>query len=500
MTDGDSKTPQGGAPFLRQKFLRNAAWSTALRWTVKTIGFGSTVCLARLLTPADFGLVAMAMIVLSFLDAWSDIGVQYALIHNPKPSIASYNTAWTLRLLQGIVVAVLIAVIAPFAAMYFREPRVTLLLWVLSAAPVITSLRNIGVIDFRKELRLEKEFKLLVTSKLLSVAGTIVCAWYLRNFWALVFGILSGTLIEVIGSYIIHPFRPRLSLVEARSFRGYWFATLANGVGHFTEAKLDEILVGRYGSTSTMGVYSLASEFGQLPVTELAAPLNKTLVPTMSLLQLETGRLRTAFLNYVQALAFLIVPACVGLALVSHSFLRVVLGEQWTGGALVMQILALFAILRSGILAIANALVGLGRPMVSAQLAWINVVLLLAGGLALAPQYGVSGIAFARLAGGFCVALFAGYTVGKVLNCPLGALLRCYARPLLCAAVMAIPVMAVSRIGLHPFVELAAQIAVGAAVYVATSLLVWHRLGRPDGGERLLFEQLDRIRRLRPAQ
>ncbi|HEX6834430.1 MAG TPA: polysaccharide biosynthesis C-terminal domain-containing protein, partial [Rudaea sp.] len=227
---------------------------------------------------------------------------------------------------------------------------------------------------------------------------------------------------------------------------------------------------------------------------------NKTLVPTMSMLQTEIDRMRTAFLNYMSALAFLLVPACVGMALVSGPFLRVVLGEQWVGGTLVMQILALFAILRSGILAIANALVGLGRPMVSAQLAWINVGLLLVGGLALAPNFGVTGIASARLFGGVIVALFACYTVAKLLQCRLRNVLRCYVRPVLCACVMAPAVIAVARVSEHALVVLIVQVIAGAAVYTVASFVVWHWIGRPDGGERLLVEQLARIRAWRPAQ
>jgi len=222
--------------------------------------------------------------------------------------------------MQGFVVSAVVAAIAPFAALYFREPRVEVLLYALAPAPLLSALRNIGIVDFRKQLRGNKEFKLLVLSKLLTVAATLVIAWYLRTFWALVIGALLGNLIEAIGSYAIHPFRPRLSLKEARSFRGFWIATLANGLGHFTEAKLDEMLVGRFSSTSAMGLYSLASEFGQLPASEVAAPLNKTLVPTLSMLQSDAGRMRAAFLNYMNTLAFIIVPASVGLAMVSGLF------------------------------------------------------------------------------------------------------------------------------------------------------------------------------------
>jgi O-antigen/teichoic acid export membrane protein len=483
-------------PFLREKFLRNAAWSTALRWTVKAIGLVSTACLARLLTPADFGLIAMAMIVIGFVDVWSDIGVEYALIHNQNATADSYHTAWTLRLIQAVVVATVVIASAPLAALYFKEPRVTPLLWVLAAAPLFSGLRNIGVVDFRKHLRLEKEFKLLVTSKLLTVAATLVCAWFLRSFWAMVVGVLLGSMIEAIGSYVIHPFRPRLSLKEAGAFSGYWMATLANGFGHFSEGKLDEMLVGRFGSTSAMGLYSLASDFGQMPVTEVAAPLNKMLVPTMSMLQAEPRRMCSAFLNYMNTLAFIIVPACVGLAVIAESFVRVVLGEQWLGSTLVLQILAIFAIFRSSVLAAANALVGLGRPGLSAGLAWIGVALLLVGGILMAPTLGVTGIAIARLAGGLGVVLIAFISLTRALHCRLSELLSCYLRPGASSAIMALTLLSLPHAG-GAVVTLLVQITIGAIVYLGSSFLLWTLVGRPDGGERLVIEQLARIRNWR---
>ena len=496
MTPTDKQSAEASADFLRRRFVLGAAWSTGLRWTVKVIGLGSTACLARLLTPADFGLMAMAMIVVSFVDVWSDIGVEYALIQSQSATRASYDTAWTLRLIQACLVAIVVAAAAPLAAAYFKEPRVTMLLWVLAGTPVIAASRNIGLVQYRKELKLDKDFKLLVASKLLTVAATVLCAWYLRSFWALVIGILLGNVLESLGSYVIHPFRPHFTLARVHEFRGYWFTTLANGLGHFCEGKLDEVLVGRFGSTSTMGLYSLASELGQLPVSELAAPLNKTLVPALAMLQKEEDRLRAAYLNYQSALALIVVPAGVGLALIAEQFVRVLLGDQWIGSTLVVQLLAIFGIFKSSYLAVANTFVAVGRPATSARLAWMSVGILLLGGLGLAPTFGILGIAIARLAGGVIILLIAFAGLRQIMRCRLRDLLGCFVRPALSSAVMVAAVSSVPSLEHGVFVDLFAKVLVGAVTYGIVSLVLWHVSGRPDGGERLVMQRLSRARRV----
>jgi len=494
MIPSEKPPTDANVEFLRRRFVLGAAWSTGLRWAVKIIGLVSTAFLARLLTPADFGLLAMAMIVVSFVDVWSDIGVEYALIQNQTPTRESYDTAWTLRLLQAMFVALIVIAIAPLAAIYFKEPTVATLLWVLAASPIIVASRNIGLVQYRKDLRLDKDFKLLVVSKLVTVGITLACAWQLRDYRALVIGILAGNIIESAGSYRIHPFRPRFTVKRAHEFKGYWIPTIANGLGHFCEGKLDEVLVGRFGSTSTMGLYSLASELGQLPVSELAAPLNKTLLPALAMLQKEEVRLRAAYLNYQSALALIVVPAGVGLAVVADQFVRVLLGDQWTGSTLVVQLLAIFGISKSSYLAVANTLVAVGRPKTSARLAWASVGILLVGGLALAPTLGVTGIAIARLAGGVVILLIAFAAVQPIIGCRLRTLLGCFVRPALSSAAMAAVVSQMPSLEHGVVADLLGKILIGATTYCVAAFALWHASGRPDGGERLIVERFARAK------
>src|SRR5262249_45059343 len=134
------------APNLRGAFFRGAAWVMAIRWAMKFVGLASTAILARLLTPADFGLVAMAALVVGFLEGWLDLGLEIALIQNRQAGRDYYDTAWTLKVIQYAIVAALLAIAAPFAAHYFREPRLTAVIWSFSAVFAIIGFGNIGIV------------------------------------------------------------------------------------------------------------------------------------------------------------------------------------------------------------------------------------------------------------------------------------------------------------------------------------------------------------------
>lgn len=158
---------------LRSAVLKGAAWSLALRWGMRLLGLLSTVLLARLLSPSDFGLVAMAMLVVAFVQAWLAFGVDTALIQNQDATREHYDTAWTIRILQGVVVAIGVAAAAPFAATYFEEPRITAVLLVLSFAILLGASANIGVVAFRKDLEFDKEFRFQIIGKILGFVVTL---------------------------------------------------------------------------------------------------------------------------------------------------------------------------------------------------------------------------------------------------------------------------------------------------------------------------------------
>ena len=116
----------------KASLVQGALWALGMRWSVKGIGLLSTFILARFLAPQDYGVVALAFLVVGLVDAFLNAGSNQALVRIGNPDTDQINSAWTLRAIQGIVMAIVLAVLAPFAAQYFTEPRVQNVLWIVA--------------------------------------------------------------------------------------------------------------------------------------------------------------------------------------------------------------------------------------------------------------------------------------------------------------------------------------------------------------------------------
>ena len=173
---------------LGKRMAKGAVWTVLMRLTVRSIGLLSTVVLARLLLPADFGLVVLASMLVGLVELASEFEFGTYLIRTQDIDRTYYDTAWTLSLLRGVLIAVVLAMSAPAAADFFAEPRLQNVLYALAITSVIAGLANIGIVDFQKSLNFERDFRLTVQTKVISFAITVLLAVLLRNYWALVIG------------------------------------------------------------------------------------------------------------------------------------------------------------------------------------------------------------------------------------------------------------------------------------------------------------------------
>lgn len=484
------KEPAGG---LRSAVLKGAAWSVVLRWSMRLLGLVSTFILARLLTPADFGLVAMGMLVVGFVEAWLYFGLDTALIQNQRATREHYDTAWTLRLLQSVVVAAGVAFAAPYAAKYFNEPRVVPVIWTLCLVLPISASGNIGVIAFRKDLAFDKEFKLNVTGKLLGFFVTIGAALWLRNYWALVIGTLGGAAFGCVLSYVMHAYRPWFSLAKVRELWSFSQWMLVRSLGHFAEMKADETIVGGMGSAREMGLYSVASELGRLPGSEIAAPLNQALVPGFAKLQEEPGRLAAAYLNVLGTVSAVTLPASIGLALVAKEAVLVLMGPQWLEAVPLLTLLAISGAIRTGESLSASLLLGTGRPAISAAMSWISGALLIGFALLLIAEHGVLGVAIARVVAGVVVMIIVFSVICRIADIRPVALGQRLWRPLVASLGMAVLVSAIPESGSGALADLALKVSAGALTYGIALLALWHISGRPSGAERMVLDQIARL-------
>ncbi len=472
--------------------VAGSLFAIAMRWVDRLIGLISTLILARLLAPDDFGIIAMASILVGLVNVVFDLGVNLVLIQNPAPTREDYDTAWTLRLLQSIASALLVAAAAPLGAQYFNEPRLTIVIQVLALSFVVRALENIGIVDFQKNMEFGKDFQFVVARRILTFVVTILSAWFLRSYWALVVGTLAGGLIGAVLSYAMHPMRPRFGLARFREIFGVSQWHMVRNFGGFLSEKMHQIVVGGRENAAVVGGYTLADELSSMPTTELVAPLNRVLLPAFVRVAGDLAELKRVFLLSQAVQTMVAFPAGVGLALVASEAVPFLLGSKWLFVVPYVQVLAPGVALLSLSSGFGYLLMTLGRNKEVAGLSWLSLALFVFFAYLVFPAAGAMEIAGLRVAVGSVWLALNTFLVVRALNglryidIAIAAL-----RPLVAVVLMAGAILALHAAGIADgTLLLVAKIALGALVYASAVVALWHLAGRPDGAERFLLDNV----------
>lgn len=494
----DGGPDRGPAPTVSigRRLASGSAWMVAMRWSMRGIGLASTIILARLLTPADFGVVAMAMLVVGLLEVFGQTGQQFALIRHPAPTREHFDTAWTISVLIGLTLGSAVLLAAPLAERFFHQPEVVDVIRVLSLRVFASGFENIGTVWFRKSLNFATEFRFNLYKKLSSFTVTLVVALIWRDYWALVAGIVVGQLVSLAVSYAIHPYRPWFCLSKVRELWSFSVWVLINHVGAFGQNSIDQFVVGALAPPRIMGQYTVGAELALLPTTEIVDPIGRALFPVLSQLNQDRDRLRAMLLDVFGLIALLATAGATGLALVADDLVLVLLGPGWRETAPLIPWLA-FA---GALIAFANVaglmFNALGDARRGAVQTWLCTLTLLPA-LSLAAWLGdLQAIVIARLAvWAFILPLSLHYLL-KHLPLGWGDLAAVAWRPVLAAVGMAwaltvIPFDAATTI---PALRLGLRVATGAAVYGLVLMTVWALAGRPHGIERLAMAVVARPR------
>ena len=207
----------------------------AMRLSIRFVGIISTIVLARLLVPADFGLVAMATMIFGLIEIMSQFGFDVVLIQKQNAGRDYYDTAWSLSILRGLVTTLAMYAGAGVAADFFGDPRLVEIVYILRLIAFAAGFTNIGIVDFRKDMNFGKNFQYMVSVKLCSFFVTLFFALVLRSYWALVIGIASNTVAQLGLSYYLHPYRPRWSLSRWREIMNFSKWLVLNNILIFTK-------------------------------------------------------------------------------------------------------------------------------------------------------------------------------------------------------------------------------------------------------------------------
>jgi O-antigen/teichoic acid export membrane protein len=454
----------------------------------RSLGFVSTLILARLLVPADFGLVAMATSLIALLQLFTYFGLDAALLRERDASPAHYNAVWTLNVVAGCLIAVSMFALSLPAAHFYREPRVTLVICALAAAPLIQGFENVAIVNFRKEMRFDRDFRFMLTKRVLAFCTTVPLALWLRNYWALIAGMLVGCATGVTASYLLQPFRPRFSLQSLGSLMHFSKWLVVQNLLGFLKERSSDFVVGRIAGPSSLGIFSVAAEISSMPGTDLVAPINRAVLPAYMSLASDLPALRREYLSVMAVVALLAVPAVAGFAACAPFLVLLLLGPKWFQAAQLIEILAFFGITQVMQSNAYSAFLALGKPQVFVRLTAIHVPVLLTLLIGLTTWLGLKGAAWAYVAASAIIMPIDFYFITRFLGLAPATYIARLWRPVCSAALMYAGVRALgpslptaAMPALQAAYSLATCVAIGAPIYIGAVTLLWLASGQPEG-------------------
>lgn len=499
--------PTPGGESMLTKTARGAGWMIGWQIATRLLGFLATLLLARLLTPADFGVVAIAMSFVQAIEALAFLGVEEALVRERAPSRDLYDTGFTLNVIRNSTIALLVSVAAAPIAGIFAEPRLTPVLLVLAAGVAVGGFDNIGMVDYRRSFAFAVVLRQNLLPRLLSVVLTLVLALWLHSYWALIAGVVAMRVGMVAAGYLIHPYRPRFSLRAWRALIGYSLWALAQTVAVVLRDRSHTLIIGRMLGTPAAGVYSVGSEVALMPLNELLAPLSRVAFSSFaSLDDSPAGAAQDSpaatYRRLVGVTVLLTLPMGFGLSLTAADLVGFAFGPRWEAAVPAMQVLGVVGALMVFSHMASTLYFAHARMAASFRVTCISAATRLVLLLALLGPLGLVGAAWAMAASEAVETVCYLVLMERHYGLRWQALLGDVWRSIAATAAMALVLWA-AGFGWVPLeggaaaalADLARAVPLGAAVYLAVLLGLWLAMRAPPGPEADCLRMARRIAR-----
>jgi PST family polysaccharide transporter len=467
----------------------------AMRWSTNGIGLISTIVLARLLVPEDFGLVAIGFSIVSLLDRLTDLSIRSSIIRHGGTDRAFLDTVFTLQIMRALGIAAIVFGASFLVPSLMRDQRLMAVMWALAAKPILDGFLNPRLALFERDLDFRRESALQIITKLLSTVVAIGIAVWFRSYWALVAGSLIGSLTRMVLSYALSPFLPQFCLARWRELARFagWLsaATTADALGH----AFDNMIVGGLMNVRAAGIYNMSAVIAYLPLGEFLPVATRTLMPALLKFKDNAVKLRQNALEIIGILGALSLPVAVGFAFVAPELVRLLYGKQWLDAIPIIQAVALSEAIESVGGGITNSVaMATGRTDVLFRRSVLRGLMRIPTFVVGTWLFGLPGAAAGYFVGSLMMAWANVGILRSLLGATYVALARELWRALAAVGAMSILLFMVNTQThmVEPFLGvvgvLAVKIVCGIVAYAGARLLIWKITGRPQAIEVRLME------------
>lgn len=336
---------------LKQKAVSGVKWTTFSSVIVAILQIVQLVILARLLEPTVFGLMAITSVVIGFAQAFLDMGISNAIIHKQEVSHTQLSSLYWLNVLSGIVLFLIVSLCAPVVALFYQEAELTNIIILVAMTFLIQPFGQQFIVLWQKELKFNDIAKVDILTKLVALIVSIVFAYYNYGVYALVYGVLAGTILQTLvfvykglREYTIS-FVFRLS--DVREFLSFGLYQMAEKTLNYFNSQIDTLLIGKLLGVEILGVYHIAKQIIMKPIQIINPIVSKVTFPVMAKIQNDTDRLKEIYLKAINLLSSINFPIYLFMLITAPQLVLLMFGEQWVDAVIIVQILSIYGALRS---------------------------------------------------------------------------------------------------------------------------------------------------------
>lgn len=455
------------------KAISGLFWRMLERFGAQGIAFVVEIILAAMLTPEDYGLLAMVTVFIAISQVFVDSGMGNALIQKKDADDLDFSSVFYFNIFLCLVLYAVIFLLAPVIADFFDNDELVSIVRVLGIIVIVSSLKNIQQAYVTKKLMFKKFFFATTTGTIVAAALGIYLAYSGAGVWALVIQQLSNIVVGTLVLWFTVKWRPikKFSLSRLKTLFSYGWKLLVSSLVDTVYTNLRQIIIGKKYSKADLGYYNRGRQFPSFIVTNINSSIDSVLLPVMSEVQNDISKVKEMTRRAIKISGFVIWPLMMGLLVVSDSLVNLLFGDKWTEAIKYLHIFCLIYAIEPIQTANLNAIKAVGRSDVFLVLEIIKKTVGICI-IIITMQFGVYAIAVGMLIYAFVVSIINSWPNKKLLSYSYIDQVKDILPSVLLSFAMAIAVNPISLLEFGYLSKIILQAIIGGALYIGVAAML----------------------------
>lgn len=342
-------TPKYSESQLKQKIAKGGLFTISGQGTKMCLQILTEILIARMLMPEDYGIVALGMVFISFAKMFRDFGLSNATIQSKTITQEQVSSLFWVNVIISVIIFSILAILAPCAATIFKEPRLVLVIITLGITVPLAGASAQHTALLKRQLLFGRLAIIEVGAQFISFLVSALIAYRWQSYWAVVTNLVMRELLITLGVVLALKWVPTLNVNLQQVKKHIKFGVHVTGfqVVNYLSVNVDRILVGKFYGTAQLGIFDKAKQLLLYPLRQINVPVSNVMIPALSRLLDDEKSYRKTYIDTVQLLIIISMPA-VALAIVTaDTFIPILLGQHWANVAPIFKILGIVGLVQT---------------------------------------------------------------------------------------------------------------------------------------------------------